>query len=321
MILAAVGVAGCGASQLHRARTELRAGRVAEARSAIEAFVEEYPHDPDGAYWLARIASSQNDMATARALMDRSEDLPISHRNHMWRLRQDVSRRLHNEAIAAWENGDVEVSLEHWADLRLLEPDELEYRRWWSYAALATGDTSEAYGHLIELAVTGHHGVEVLDPLAAVALARGDWARAHDQVVRAIASHGPSPFRLRVRATALERMERLPEAIVAFEAAVAAEPQARDLHLALGRLLMRTGDLEPATAVLVRAAEEIDPAGEIRDAEVWTYLGECQFQLGRLEEARSTFERLTELDSTDAVARGYLDIIAQGRGVDDGAGD
>jgi tetratricopeptide (TPR) repeat protein len=122
------------------------------------------------------------------------------------------------------------------------------------------------------------------------------------------------------RSEALRLLDRVDEAIVEIEVAIALRPDLPDLHWTHARLLERAGDADAAIAAYTRAADRAKAsrrfAGDERDAR--RDLMRLAVARGDLDGAREQCERLIVLDPADFDARANLGaiLVAMGRASD-----
>ncbi len=267
--------------------TEL--GQVQEAEAALETALVLAPDWADGWYNLANARLRQLRLPQAEAAYRRALALAPGH--------ADAHANL---AATHKALGRKDLALAHYADAARLKPDDPQVLQ---NHALTLADLSRHAE-----AVPIYEAAIALDPAIAslhtnLGSALQEWARGrHDTGVlplldRAILSHlaaisvdpGLLPARSNLGLALLAR-GRIPEAVQAFEDAVARWPQVASLHSNLGQCLCDLKRYPEAEAACLRALE-LDP----EMAEAWSTLGNVL--VGRREhaEAEIAYRRAVEL--------------------------
>lgn len=293
---------GCTKAPLHNALTDLNAGRLESAREQLEAHCALNPDDGEARFMLARALVGLEEWAPA--LQTLAQAGGAGREAEFEILREGAINGAWNQAHAHWCNGDRAGATANWDWLCRVEPNDPEFLAWSGHGHLALGDTALALERY--RAVGLQEDERVAARVMAILANTGDWPALLHASVRALERYPSSPALLRARATALDRLDRREQAVVAYEAAIAEEGPAVDLALALGRLLAELDDPIAAAEVLAKA---LPGEGESVDPELRLYLGECQFELGRFADARASFLRVLELDAENQAANDYLRLL------------
>ena len=183
---------------------------------------------------------------------------------------------------------------------------------------------------------------EAWNEFGGVAMAREDYRSALQYFEQALAAKSGLAFVLLNAAQASDKLDKLPEAEAYFRKALELEPNNADGHNGLGLTLAKRNNSAEAERALLEAVrlkpalsaawnnlgilylQQRDPAKAIKALEqgiaaapsdelLYLNLGRVYVQMKRLEDARSTMQRLLKVQPQSRVARKALEDLSNAK--------
>jgi len=260
---------------VHLARIEIQAGRIAQARSALERVPPSAPRFAEASFLLGELSLQEHDApatiehflqaasADPRGQVQRRrliylyslEIRPQDARRillELYRIRDDPRILVDLGLDELRDRGDVRGIAPELAAFHARHPDDPFLARAWGLKLLYEGKPAEAEPLLQQAKQSLILDPASLSALAECLLARGAGEQALAVLVAGCSEHDHPALRVE-RGRLLENLDRTFEAIGEYERAVALDPQNQVAHLRLGRLLQRAGREPEARAFLQTA--------------------------------------------------------------------
>ena len=260
----------------------------------------------------ARFAEAYANLGAVLARQGRYKDAVASYERALSINPKLTPARL-NLGLAHYRAGALSAAAEAFRAVHAVEPSLLQARQLLGLVLVEIGRDAEAIPHL-------EASAEAMPTEAAVLFALGRaYARLGDPRAGGIAerlSRTPSgePLWQQLQGLLLQRDDRHQEALKAFAAATARNPELPGLSLNVGVSRLALGDREGARQAFHNALERSD-----RDAAAHIYLAWMDEQDDRLSEAARHAEQAVALDGELAESRGLFGRILLKQGSADAA--
>ncbi len=311
---------------LHAATAHLNAGRHAEAREILDAFVAAHASDPDALHLAGVARLGTRDAAGALALFDRAlairDDVAEVHNNRGLALRAvgrakdaegaarravelDGGRReFHNNLGTVCEElGRTEDALASYRRALGLDPKHAiaHFNAGRVLAALSRED--EAIESLRRATQLDAARVDAWLALGRVLTRKGDTDAARTALRRALMLAPANAEIEEAFADASHVAGRLPEAAAHYRRAVELAPDRGDAWFSLGCALLTHGDVAGALGALGHAVEH-----RPRRADAHYQHGKVAFELGQTDTALRSMERAVQLDNGEVRALALVSL-------------
>ncbi len=220
-------------------------GSYPEARALATEMLKEHPDFAAGHLQLARIATEEKDLESARREYEAALEL------------DDANQAAHyNLANILRELGQLEPAIAQYRRVLELAPDMKEARERLARVLIEAGRPAEAAGTID--AGTGSTGGEAHFQMANALAAQGKWQEAASEFEKALPG-APDPAEVQHRlGLALRQAGKPGEALVHLQQAAQVSPERADIHSDVGVVLKQLGRTDEAVAEYEKALA-IDP--------------------------------------------------------------
>lgn len=310
-------------------------GHPDEANQLVTRILKENPKDADAISMRAALMlATGNREQVLQAVNDLQVLVSKNPDNHLWRfnlaralitkgdldqgrLQLEESVKLRADFVAAREllarvylaKGDTGKALQEADEIVKLDPNNLAAHLVRSGALLTLRDQDKAEQELEFISKTYPQNLDAKFQIGYLALQNKDYKKA-EEIFGELRKASPKDFRGLVGVVeTLASENRMAEGIKEVEAAVAAEPERRDLRLAVGNLYVRAERYEDAVKQFQMLLEK-DP----NSADLLFRLGEAERRKGDLNGAADVFRRCSQAAPNSTVCPLELGLLLDATG-------
>lgn len=271
----------------------IRAGRLGEARQALDEARALAPDDPEILYNLALVDLRERRADDALAGFERVLALERGRAGGLPRTLK--SQTLNNVAVLYFARGDFEVTRDTLEAALALDPDDS--RAWFNLGLTRQklGDAAGGHAALRKARDLDRRDVDIARALALSDMERGEWVEAVALLLEGTRQRPEDPDLWLQLGRAQRGLGNLDGALASWDAAFRLDPQNR-LGAAATALLLRAGaqhEKGDGAATVADAQRLVDLRPQ--EADGWMLLGLGRKRLGDPAGARAALERAREL--------------------------
>ncbi len=262
LLLAVSLLTGCESALVRQVNYYDQVGDTASARQYLETALQRNPDNTEARYWLGKVLFRENAFADGRQAFDLVEQQTARFSESIQFLVESTYREHIQKGVAAFENRDAELAVEHLTYATQIRPEYNDGHRLLGYAKTQTGQLTDAALAYRQAVMLDPDDFESWHNMSDIAFVNQDFESARNYALEALKIEPEHPSALRRLAHAYMHLKENEQATQIFEQLLALKTGEDDLR-DYAYFLFNTGSLEASVPHLETLAAVPEPPIEL----------------------------------------------------------